>query len=55
MRDNSGSGESHNNNHDPHLKDLERDTGTSGEAIQGEQKKAGSKESTGKTGTTTSQ
>ena len=54
MRDNSGNGESRNNNHDPHLKDLEREKGVSGEAIQGEKKIAGNRESSGKTGTTTS-
>jgi hypothetical protein len=41
MRDNSGQGDSQNNLHDPHLKDKEREKGTSGEAIQGE-KKSGS-------------
>lgn len=52
MRDNSGQGESRNNNRDPHLKELERARGVSGEAIQGEKKSAGNRESTGKTGTT---
>lgn len=40
MRDNSGQGDSENNLHDPTLKDKEREKGTSGEAIQGEKKKA---------------
>ena len=40
MRDNSGSGKSQNNNHDPTLRDKERERGVSGEAIHGE-KKAG--------------
>ena len=39
MRDNSGSGKSKNNNHDPTLKEHERARGKSGEAIVGEQKK----------------
>ena len=38
MRANSGSGEGHNNNHDPTLKEHERAQGRSGEAIVGEQK-----------------
>ena len=42
MRDNSGSGKSSNNNHDPTLKEHEREKGVSGEAIQGEQKSEGS-------------
>ena len=53
MRDNSGNGKGENNNHDPHVKELERAQGRSGEAIQGEKKSAGNRESTGKTGTTT--
>ena len=40
MRDNSGQGESSNNNRNPTLKDQERAQGRSGEAIAGE-KKAG--------------
>ena len=40
MRDNSGQGESSNNNRNPTLKDHERAKGRSGEAITGE-KKAG--------------
>jgi hypothetical protein len=39
MRDNSGSGKSKNNNHNPTLKEHERARGSSGEAIVGEQKK----------------
>jgi hypothetical protein len=42
MRDNSGSGKSSNNNHDPTLRDHEREKGVSGEAIQGEKKAQGS-------------
>jgi hypothetical protein len=42
MRDNSGNGKSSNNNHNPTLKDHEREKGVSGEAIQGEQKSKGS-------------
>jgi hypothetical protein len=42
MRDNSGQGKSSNNNRNPTLKDHERETGASGEAIQGEQKAEGS-------------
>lgn len=38
MRSNSGNGESHNNNHDPTLKEHERAHGHSGEAIVGEKK-----------------
>lgn len=38
MRDNSGQGENRNNNHDPTLKEKEREKGTSGEAIHGEKK-----------------
>ena len=38
MRSNSGKGESHNNLHDPTLKEKERARGVSGEAIQGEKK-----------------
>ena len=41
MRDNSGSGESKNNNHNPTLKEHERAQGGSGEAIAGEQKVGG--------------
>jgi hypothetical protein len=41
MRDNSGSGESKNNNRNPTLRDHERERGRSGEAITGD-KKAGS-------------
>ena len=40
MRDNSGSGKSKNNNHDPTLKEHERERGSSGEAIVGERKRA---------------
>lgn len=40
MRDNSGQGESKNNNHDPTLRDKERARGVSGEAIHGEKKAA---------------
>lgn len=40
MRDNSGKGESSNNNRNPTLRDHERAQGHSGEAIVGE-KKAG--------------
>jgi hypothetical protein len=40
MRDNSGQGESSNNNRNPTLRDAERATGASGEAIHGEKKKA---------------
>lgn len=36
MRDNSGGGESRNNNHNPTMKDAERAKGVSGNAIQGE-------------------
>jgi hypothetical protein len=35
MRDNSGSGESSNNNRDPTLRDHERARGRSGEAVHG--------------------
>ena len=42
MRDNSGSGKSSNNNHDPTLRDHEREKGVSGEAIRGEKKAQGS-------------
>ena len=38
MRENSGSGKGKNNNHDPTLRDHEREQGVSGEAIQGERK-----------------
>lgn len=41
MRDNSGNGESRNNNHDPTLKEHEREQGRSGEAIVGEKKVGG--------------
>jgi hypothetical protein len=44
MRDNSGGGKSQNNMRDPTVRDHERATGKSGEAIQGE-KKAGSEPS----------
>jgi len=47
MRDNSGSGKSKNNNHDPTLKEHERAAGKSGEAIVGEQKKARPADRTG--------
>ena len=40
MRDNSGQGDSSNNNRNPTLRDHERAGGTSGEAIQGEKKAA---------------
>ena len=39
MRDNSGQGESSNNNRDPTLRDAERARGVSGEAIHGEARK----------------
>ncbi len=42
MRDNSGNGKSSNNTGNPTLKDLEREKGVSGEAIQGEKKAQGS-------------
>lgn len=42
MRDNSGSGESKNNNRNPTLKEHERAQGRSGEAIVGEKKVGGS-------------
>lgn len=38
MRENSGGGDSSNNNLDPTLRDLERERGRSGEAIHGEKK-----------------
>jgi hypothetical protein len=40
MRGNSGSGKGKNNNLDPTLKERERATGSSGEAIVGERKRA---------------
>jgi hypothetical protein len=40
MRDNSGSGKSKNNNHNPTLRDHERAKGVSGEAMHGEKKRA---------------
>ena len=39
MRDNSGQGESSNNNRNPTLRDAERARGVSGEAIHGEARK----------------
>lgn len=38
MRSNSGKGDATNNLHDPTLKEKERETGSSGTAIQGEKK-----------------
>ena len=40
MREHSGA-EGKNNNRNPSLREAEREKGVSGEAIQGEQKKAG--------------
>lgn len=56
MRDNSGGGESRNNNHNPTMKDNERARGVSGNAIQGEKKSASSpdRKSARKTGANTS-
>ena len=42
MRSNSGNGKSSNNTGNPTLKDDERETGVSGNAIQSEQKAKGS-------------
>ena len=39
MRDNSGQGDSSNNNRNPTLKEAERAKGVSGEAIHGEARK----------------
>lgn len=56
MRGNSGGGKGANNNHDVTLRDKERETGTSGEAIHGEKKAATSadRKSARKTGAETS-
>ena len=40
MRDNSGQGDSSNNNRNPTLRDHERAHGTSGEAIHGDKEKS---------------
>ena len=40
MRSNSGGGKGSNNMHDPTVRDHERETGVSGEAIHGEKKVA---------------
>ncbi|HEY5723325.1 MAG TPA: hypothetical protein VIT45_13485 [Allosphingosinicella sp.] len=40
MHDNSGQGDSSNNNRNPTLRDHERAQGTSGEAIHGEKKQS---------------
>lgn len=46
MRDNSGQGDSSNNNRNPTLRDDERAGGTSGEAIHGKQKAGTGKDRT---------
>ncbi|HEY0625125.1 MAG TPA: hypothetical protein VGD10_00170 [Allosphingosinicella sp.] len=56
MRDNSGGGKSQNNNHNPTMRDHEKDKGVSGNAIMGEKKSATSvdRKSARKTGANTS-